>query len=139
MKRLLLAASLALAPLASPAYAAPGSPPPPPALAQPAPASAATAGTPGAQSFFLSGEELWEPCNWPTDDPAAQSACVLYVVGVVDALNQNAATRVCLSLTITKIEVASVMKEWLRAHPDKRADPAARLVKTAMTEAYPCK
>lgn len=102
-----------------------------------APVRAAT--TPDAVPFFLSGEALWEPCNWPSDDAAATAACVLYVVGVIDALNQSPATRVCLELSVTKVQVATIMKQWLQDHPTQRSEPAARLIKTAMTEAYPCK
>ncbi len=117
MRVLLLAVALILAPLTPPARAA----------------------QPDAVPFFMSGQGLWEPCNWPTDDAAATAACVLYVVGVVDALNLTPATRICLDMAAEKLQVAGVVKEWLKNHPERRTDPAARLVGMAMAEAYPCK
>lgn len=107
-------------------------------LIVPALASPARAAAPDAVPFFMTGQALWEPCNWPTDDAAATAACVLYVVGVVDSLNLIPETRICMKLSSDKFEVAGVVKEWLKNHPERLSDPAARLVRTAMTEVYPC-
>lgn len=120
MRALLLAVSLIVPTLSAPARAA-------------APPKA-----PDAVPFFMTGQALWEPCNWPTDDAAATAACVLYVVGVVDSLNLLPETRICIALSADKLQVAGVVKEWLKNHPERRGDPAARLIRVAMTEAYPC-
>ena len=93
---------------------------------------------PDAVPFFMSGAGLMEPCALAAKDNAAQAACVLYIVGVADALNQYPATRTCIDLKASKTDLANVVVAWLGKHPEQRDSPAASSINLAMKEAYPC-
>ena len=96
------------------------------------------ADNPDAVPFFMSGNSLLEPCRLAAKDGTAQAACVLYIVGVVDAFNQNPATRFCLPLATTRVDIANVVVNWLDQHPALTTGSAPLLVSMAMKEAYPC-
>jgi len=109
------------------------------AAPKPAPPAALAKPTPDAVPFFMNSGDLANTCDSAQTDQMAQVACVLYITGIVDAFGQNPATRLCLTMTATRLELASIMIAWLKKHPEQSASPAALSVNLAMKEAYPCK
>jgi hypothetical protein len=92
---------------------------------------------------YLSGEDLWEACG-KTADGVASVACRTYVVGVSDGHNSSMAhkglnTTYCLHYGTMADDLATVVRNYLKSHPDRLSRPAASLVMTALENGYPCR
>jgi Rap1a immunity proteins len=94
----------------------------------------------------LSGKDLFENCN---GEDADRLLCQAYVVGIADALlleksagSSFAGWDACIPTGPTGVKserLITVVNKMLVEHPELRHLPAATLVATALSEAFPCK
>ena len=97
---------------------------------------------PGYATYW-SGDDLWEACG-RTAEGQSPVACRTYVVGVSDGHNTSSArkgaqTVYCLHYGAMADDLATVVRSYLKAHPERRSRPAASVVLTALENGYPCR
>lgn len=99
--------------------------------------SASLALPPGAtRAEFLSGNDL--KAKLDKEDAADKTSYLVglgYVIGVADAA---AGTHVCITGPVTAGQVASVVRKYIAANPDKLEKGADVLVVWALREFWPC-
>jgi hypothetical protein len=83
---------------------------------------------------FMDGNELLESCG--TDVQASQY-CWGYVTAVADAL-RGAAIFCVPPRSVRPSQLVDLARLYLRAHPEKRHEPAADLLAIALQEKFPC-
>lgn len=90
---------------------------------------------------FVDGNDLFRTC-----EPRRRSAtCAAYVLGVSDTFTTVASEagplkpRICLSKDMTGGQLADVVYNYLRDHPQTRHLGAAGLVFEALRTAFPCR
>lgn len=90
-----------------------------------------------ANSFFLTGNDLWKGCK--INRPEAAD----YILGVVDTFGvfENALTTkmFCLPANVTRTQLTDMVCKNLRENPDVRHENAAELVSVTFFTAFPCK
>ena len=96
---------------------------------------------PGYATYW-SGQDLWEACGADAAT-APPPACRSYVVGVSDGHNASYArkglsTAYCLHVNSMADDLPVVVRNYLKAHPERRDRPAASLVMQALAIGYPC-
>jgi hypothetical protein len=91
---------------------------------------------------FFSGNQLLNDCA-----DANNQRCTVYIEGVFDALSAAqhfvqlwALKRVCIAFPIgaSGQQVRDIVTWWLQANPAMRHEGAGGLVRTALSEAWPC-
>ena len=97
---------------------------------------------PGYATYW-SGEDLWDACG-KSAEGEAPVACRTYIVGVSDGHNtsfahKGLATAYCLRYGSMTDDLATVVRGYLKAHPERRSRPAASVVLTALENGYPCR
>jgi len=95
----------------------------------PLPASANT----GNDLYRLCGAYVGEP------DPNRQAEiglCLGYVRGAGDAF--NAMGQFCLPAQSTVDQWVAVIYRWMEQHPERRHESQLDIVRTALSEAFPC-
>src|SRR5262245_43615564 len=95
-------------------------------------------GTALASSEIESGNSLLNRCH--SQSVQSQGACTGFMVGVFDVLASGPVNgkTACPPAGETAAEIKKIALLWLEAHPADRHFPAAGLVATALSEAYPC-
>jgi Rap1a immunity proteins len=89
-----------------------------------------------AASDFFTGKELQAFCDSPNWDEKNPSVCFGYIIGVASALDGMSV--ICFSTEVRARQVEDVVKNYLKAHPEKRHDAASALVIAALKEKFPC-
>jgi hypothetical protein len=89
-----------------------------------------------AASEFLTGNDLQAFCNSPNWDEKNPSVCFGYIIGVASAL--DGMPLICFFTGVRPRQVEEVVKNYLKAHPEKRHDAASALVIAALKEKFPC-
>jgi hypothetical protein len=111
------------------------------ALAQAAPPAKAD----GTVEAFYSGNQLFAACS--TQSSTHDSGlCLGYIIGVVDMVSTvatafsatGAPAAYCFPNGVTTGRIRDVAIQRLQAHPEERHYPAAGIILTAITEAFPC-
>jgi hypothetical protein len=107
--------------------------------------------TPSFADRYISGNDLYPLCsatpeNVPGDQQANASTqwgfCRGYIAGVADILENGevGGYRACIPAPTVEIgQLAEVVTNFLRDHPDERHLTAANNVAFALSEAFPCK
>ena len=107
--------------------------------------------TPSFADGYISGNDLYPLCsatpeNVPGDQQANASTqwgfCRGYIAGVADILENGevAGYRACRAAPPVEIgQLAEVVTNFLRDHPDERQLTAASNVAFALSKAFPCK
>jgi len=91
-----------------------------------------------AQAPFLNGASLLDYL----DEAAASTSfskhaiAMGYVTGVHDAM---AGREVCTDRSVSAKEDMEIVHQYLRAHPEQLAEPAAALVTQALSASFPCR
>lgn len=85
---------------------------------------------------FVSGNDLYEECNNPTDSPK-HIHCTGYVTGIADFLNMEGS--VCLPANVTVQQIEDVIVSYLREKPRYRQLSASALAGIALRKAFRCK
>jgi hypothetical protein len=108
---------------------------------------ASTGADAGGLSFFT-GNDLWALCG--SNLSSDQFACLTYVVGIADAMNAPpkngtyyqqeglSGFQACLRPSMTRQQVADVVRLYLENHPEERDETAAGLVAFVLATAFPC-
>jgi hypothetical protein len=106
--------------------------------------------TPSFADRYISGNDLYPLCsatpeNVPGDQQANASTqwgfCRGYIAGVADILENRevAGYRACMPAPTVEIgQLAEVVTNFLRDHPDERQLTAASNVAFALSKAFPC-
>ena len=97
---------------------------------------------PGYATYW-SGDDLWEACGKSAEDQAPV-ACRTYILGISDGHNTSYAhkglqTSYCLYYGAMADDLATVVRRYLKAHPERRSRPAASVVLSALENGYPCR
>jgi hypothetical protein len=99
----------------------------------------------GTVEAFYSGNLLFAACS--TQSSTHDSGlCRGYITGVVDMVSTVAAAfsstgapvAYCYPNGVTTGQIRDVVIQRLQAHPEERRYPAAGIILTAITEAFPC-
>ena len=96
---------------------------------------------PGYATYW-SGDQLWEACG-KDSDATPPEACRTYILGVSDGHNSAYArkgmlTLYCLTLFSTGDNLTTVVRTYMKAHPERRKGSAASLVLRALALGFPC-
>lgn len=90
-----------------------------------------------ANSFFLTGNDLWKGCK--INSPEA-SAYILGVVDTFDVFESALTTKMfCLPANVTGTQLTDMVCKNLKESPDIRHQNAAELVSGTFFTAFPCK
>jgi hypothetical protein len=97
---------------------------------------------PGYATYW-SGDDLWDACG-KTIEGQAPVACRTYIVGVSDGHNTSYAhkglsTAYCLHYGAMADDLTTVVRGYLKAHPERLSRPAASVVLSALENGYPCR
>jgi len=93
-------------------------------------------------SYWTNGERLAELCFTKVEGMPENPLCVGYIGGVVDVMANKVAVGgylACFPFGTTPATHVTVVKSFLRAHPEQYHYPAAFLVAQAITKSFPCK
>jgi hypothetical protein len=82
---------------------------------------------------FVTGNRLHDLCK------ADRGDCTAYALGVIDAINAAHAVPLCIPDKVVGEQVRDLVARWLNDHPERRQGPAAELVFSAISAAFPCK
>lgn len=89
-----------------------------------------------------SGQDLFEDCNGPETN---RLLCHGYVIGIADALlleksagSNFAGWDACIPTEAKSAQLLAVVNKMLVERPELRHRPAASIVATALSEAFPC-
>jgi Rap1a immunity proteins len=86
--------------------------------------------------YFENGNKLLDECNADLSTPQSGS-CIGYVMGVADALTSLRV--ICTPDHSTVGQMRDIVKNQLRAHPERRHLPAATEARLALQQAFPCR
>lgn len=98
-----------------------------------------------AKAGFYSGDELFDACSIPKEDPAyfeKTYECVAYIAGAVDAFNTTREAnklKTCIPSGVTINRLKDVTVDYLRKNPVDRKASASKMVFAATRKAWPCK
>jgi len=98
---------------------------------------------PQPEGFFFDGNQLLNFCESP--DVNLRSSCLGFVAGVHDtvllarAAGWRGALASCPPVGITVQQVANIVVDYLRSHPQGRDIGASGLVMAALAESHPCR
>lgn len=86
-----------------------------------------------AHAYFVDGNTLLERM----EDPGTVKPMVAlgFVLGVADSFEQ---TQICLPENVRAQQLYDLVRDWLRANPDKRHVQAAAIVLVVLRQAWPC-
>ena len=84
---------------------------------------------------FKTGNQLYEDCTAPLENPR-NTICTAYVMGMVDALTH--AREICPSRGVTGGQLADIVTNYFRSHPEVRHLSAASEAELALQRAFPC-
>jgi len=93
-------------------------------------------------SYWTNGERLAELCFTKVEGMPENPLCVGYIGGVVDVMANKAEVGgylACFPFGTTPHTHVTVVKSFLRAHPEQYHYPAALLVAAAISKSFPCK
>ena len=92
---------------------------------------------PKAEANLVTGTNLHEWCN----DKDKFAMCLGYVLGEVDVMDGEKYHNFCFKtpVGVTRQQLASIVKGWLKKRPDAHHFPAKLLVANALDEIWPCK
>jgi hypothetical protein len=108
-------------------------------VASTAPAAAAEPPKEAVVTVFGLGNALWDWCG-QTNVGQPPDACWLYVAGASDGflLSARPAPYCLPAAGANVVQITDVVRKYLLAHPEKRSQPAAVLVREALKEGFPC-
>lgn len=94
-----------------------------------------------AAGGYFTGSQLLEFCT--SKNAILRSACLAYVEGAVDLLNDvqedlPTKSKVCVPAGMGGEQVMDIVVRYLQAHPEKRQYTAAQEVVLALLQALPC-
>lgn len=84
---------------------------------------------------FITGDQLYEYCTTPS--APQQAVCAYYVMGMADVLMDM--TKICPEKGVTGSQLADVVTNYFRAHPEVRHLSASSEGRFALEQAFPCK
>ncbi|MDC3365468.1 Rap1a/Tai family immunity protein [Pseudomonadales bacterium] len=99
-----------------------------------------SASTATAAFGLMSGKMLAEDCESPQES-FAYGACHGYIFGVLDKelWGGDRFASICLPVGVTMKQMISIVRKYLKEHPEKHNNDASLLVTVAFQIAFPCR
>jgi hypothetical protein len=86
------------------------------------------------ESYFLTGEYVWETCD--ATDSESQAHCQGIIMGLIDGLELD--DRICKPISTNALQARDVVLDHLRENPKSRYLPAVEILLVALNAAWPC-
>ena len=87
-----------------------------------------------AESYFLSGDYVWDTCN--ATDTESQAHCQGVIMGLIDGLEFD--DRICKPISANALQARDVVLDHMQDNPKIRHFPAVELTLLALNTAWPC-
>lgn len=96
---------------------------------------------PVSNDVITTGNGLFATCS--RDDDMSGAICTTFIRGVLGGYigaqaQLTSRPRICITGTITGLQMRDIMVKWLRDHPEMRHEPAEAHVIVAMQSAFAC-